>query len=107
MGGEGSKPATRPRASGRDEFEFLRVCARICRRQAMKALRKTMEADEHELIDDLSSDSAPDPMEPAVRALISGIGEDPDREGISKTPARVAKSLRYLTSGYSKDIDKV
>ncbi len=39
--------------------------------------------------------------------LIAEIGEDPDREGILKTPARVAKSLRYLTSGYHQDIDKV
>ncbi len=66
-----------------------------------------MKTDEHELTDDVSADSGPDAMESAVRALISGIGEDPDREGVSKTPARVAKSFRYLTSGYTKDIDKV
>ena len=39
--------------------------------------------------------------------MIAEIGEDPDREGMLKTPARVAKSLRFLTSGYHQDIDKV
>jgi GTP cyclohydrolase I len=66
-----------------------------------------MKAHEIEHIDDVASGSAADPMETAVRKLIAEIGEDPDREGILKTPARVAKSLRFLTSGYRKDLDKV
>ena len=49
----------------------------------------------------------PDPITGAVRKMIAEIGDDPDREGIQKTPARVAKSLRFLTSGYHQDIDKV
>ena len=48
-----------------------------------------------------------DPIAAAVRKLIAEMGEDPDREGMLKTPARVAKSLRFLTSGYQQDIDKV
>ncbi len=66
-----------------------------------------MNANEHELMDETETGSHPDPMEAAVRTLIAEIGEDPDREGVLKTPARVAKSLRYLTSGYSKNIDKL
>jgi len=42
-------------------------------------------------------------MQEAVRALLSGMGEDPSREGLEKTPERVAKALRFLTSGYSQD----
>ncbi len=42
-------------------------------------------------------------MQDAVRTLLAGLGEDPDREGLDKTPERVAKALRFLTSGYSQD----
>jgi GTP cyclohydrolase IA len=42
-------------------------------------------------------------MQEAVRALLAGMGEDPSREGLEKTPDRVAKALRFLTSGYSQD----
>lgn len=41
-----------------------------------------------------------DTMKKAVRELLQQIGENPAREGLVKTPERVAESLRYLTSGY-------
>ena len=66
-----------------------------------------MKAHELENIEELADGNAADPMEGAVRKLIAEIGEDPDREGVLKTPARVAKSLRFLTRGYRQDIDKV
>jgi len=37
-----------------------------------------------------------------VRELLIEIGEDPDREGLVRTPVRVAESLRFLTQGYHK-----
>jgi GTP cyclohydrolase I len=65
-----------------------------------------MKADELENLEGLETADAADPIAGVVRKLIAEVGEDPDREGILRTPARVAKSLRFLTSGYQQDIDK-
>src|ERR1700732_4438977 len=42
-------------------------------------------------------------VEEAVRVVLRFIGEDPDREGLERTPARVAKAYEFLTSGYAQD----
>ena len=49
--------------------------------------------------------SRQDPFQQHVRAMLSGLGEDPDREGLQKTPERVEKALRFLTHGYEQDVD--
>ena len=46
-------------------------------------------------------------LEDLVRDILKAIGENPDREGLQKTPARVAKAYEYLTSGYRQDIKEV
>lgn len=43
------------------------------------------------------------PLRDHVRAILAGLGEDPEREGLQKTPERVEKALQFLTSGYSQD----
>jgi GTP cyclohydrolase I len=53
--------------------------------------------------------SAPPPkaIAPQIREVIEALGEDPSREGLVRTPERVEKALRFLTSGYSADIGKI
>jgi GTP cyclohydrolase IA len=46
-------------------------------------------------------------LEEMVREQLSIIGEDPSREGLLRTPHRVAKALEFLTQGYSMDIETV
>ena len=46
-------------------------------------------------------------IEDLVYQQLLAIGEDPTREGLLKTPSRVAKSYEFLTSGYKKKLDDV
>ena len=46
-------------------------------------------------------------MRQAVRTLLIGLGEDPDREGLKDTPKRVVKALQFLTKGYHESLDEL
>src|SRR5215210_6512981 len=46
-------------------------------------------------------------MQELIRRLLAELGEDPAREGLLNTPVRVEKALRFLTSGYTADVDTV
>ena len=46
-------------------------------------------------------------MEEQIRYILIALGEDPDREGLTKTPHRVAQALAFLTQGYQQDPAKV
>ena len=46
-------------------------------------------------------------MEELVRGVLENIGEDPKREGLVKTPQRVAESLKFLMKGYGQDPHKL
>jgi len=43
----------------------------------------------------------------AYRELLQGIGEDTDREGLRRTPARAARALEVLTQGYRQNLDEI
>jgi GTP cyclohydrolase I len=60
----------------------------------MSALLKTVRLEE-------------DPVAVHARAILEEIGEDLERGGLAETPARYAKALRYLTSGYASDVEAV
>ena len=49
----------------------------------------------------------PPELEDLVRQLLPHLGEDPGREGLRRTPARVAKSMRWLTRGYGRSVENV
>ena len=57
--------------------------------------------------DDEATINGNDPLARHVREVLKELGEDPDREGLERTPARVAKAFRYLTSGYQKNAHEV
>jgi GTP cyclohydrolase I len=56
--------------------------------------------------DDVGEVYAPH-MESLVRAQLVEVGEDPEREGLLRTPLRVAKAMDFLTSGYAASLDEV
>jgi len=49
--------------------------------------------------------SAEDPIEGLMTQLLVELGEAPDRNGLLNTPKRVAKAMRFMTQGYSQNID--
>ncbi len=42
-----------------------------------------------------------------IEDIIQAVGEDPQRDGLLRTPARVEKALRFLTAGYSADVNQI
>jgi GTP cyclohydrolase I len=55
----------------------------------------------------LQAEKEPTPFEDHVRAILSALGEDPERPGLLKTPQRVEASLLWLTRGYRMDAAEV
>ena len=46
-------------------------------------------------------------MEDLIKRLLAELGEDPSREGLVRTPQRVERALKFLTSGYSANVDAI
>jgi len=64
-----------------------------------------------QVVSSLSTQNKPkvtdEEMRQAVRTLLIGLGEDPDREGLKDTPKRVVKALQFLTNGYHESLDEL
>jgi GTP cyclohydrolase I len=56
---------------------------------------------------DIASRESPPAFQEMVRRMLELIGEDPEREGLRRTPARVEASMRWLTRGYHESVDDV
>ena len=68
---------------------------------------KVARPDEFDVAEDREKTGGARALEAAVRELLREVGENPEREGLLKTPTRVAESLRFLTRGYRQDIQRV
>jgi GTP cyclohydrolase I len=70
--------------------------------------KPTTPTTEELLLTDLDSKSKNEHAVAAhVREIIRLVGEDPEREGLRKTPERYEKALKFLTSGYHQNVDHV
>ena len=58
-------------------------------------------------INESSSPASEATTQELLRELLLRLGEDPDRDGLVRTPERMQKSLEFLTRGYQQDADKV
>ena len=75
-----------------------------------KARLATLSATDHyaDIFDPETSEEIYDATkEDLVRRMLSEIGEDPEREGLKRTPLRVAKAMDFLTSGYALSAEEV
>lgn len=56
---------------------------------------------------ELSPKKSPSSIASHMREVLRAIGEDPEREGLLRTPERTERALQFLTSGYSANVDQI
>src|SRR5690242_17918920 len=55
----------------------------------------------------IDSEAGEQPIAPLIRQLLERLVDDPQRDGLVRTPERADKALRFLTSGYGMDLDRI
>jgi GTP cyclohydrolase I len=73
----------------------------------MKQLTDNEEVNDLNDLDTLDENSSTDGMKDLYRQLLVEVGEDPEREGLLRTPLRAAKSMAFLTQGYHQNVDDI
>lgn len=56
---------------------------------------------------ELRRSTEPEAIAPHIKEILQELGEDPERDGLLRTPERVDRALRFLTSGYSTNIHEL
>jgi GTP cyclohydrolase I len=54
-----------------------------------------------------NGDSRKEKIADAAKTILEALGEDPNREGLQKTPSRMAEALLYFTKGYETTLDGI
>ncbi|HET9636487.1 MAG TPA: GTP cyclohydrolase I, partial [Gemmatimonadaceae bacterium] len=64
-------------------------------------------ADLDDSVDENGSDARSREFEELITRELQLVGEDPEREGLVRTPARVARAMKFLTQGYASSAEEV
>src|SRR6476620_6006011 len=76
-------------------------------RQGNSAVTKPIQSTSEEILLDEAKPYDERRVACHMREIIRLVGEDPDREGLRKTPERFEKALKFLTSGYHQNVDHI
>ena len=73
-----------------------------------KILKQVLEEDDDDLyFASTCRDKSLDIIGEHIRSILENVGEDPHREGLVKTPHRVAKAYKFLTKGYNENVEQI
>lgn len=76
-------------------------------RQLQHGVHAELEEDAHQRFEAAPDEVYDEEFEGLIRQMLERLGEDPEREGLLRTPLRVAKAMDFLTSGYTTSLEEV